>query len=132
VRRTAENRNPLVKTDAEQIAEMFRNQGYLVHVHGTRAIEVHEKNDDGTPGAVVASLWWMTRKGWRLDLAQAIVHTHHDLETVAIDLETTTRALADIEATWNQYAEDRTDDNWKRYQGAVAAHQVRVVTRRKE
>mgnify|MGYP001259460382 CR=1 FL=1 len=118
------DRQRLQRQLTEKIGKRFEDLGYVVKIRGYQAVHIYKKVGDELEWA--AAFYWVTKKGWRLDLAQPFCYTNYDLDTAVEDFKATQEAIAAADAAWNEYNNKRNEANWRKYQGAMAAHQTRA------
>lgn len=127
------DRQRLQRQSTEEIGKLLEARGYTVKVHGHRAIQIYKAGPPDslgdTPKEWVGSMYWETKKGWRLDLAQPILYTNFDLDTALEEVDATQEAVRAADEAWAAYEGQRNDTNWQKYQGVMAAHQTRAFGR---
>ncbi|MFA6234651.1 MAG: hypothetical protein WC824_10775 [Bacteroidota bacterium] len=115
-----DNRSRLKKNEAERIAEEFISRGYTAKIHGTSSVQVWKNESDW-----VCAFYWVAKKGWRLDVSQPILYSQEDLVTAIEEIEATQKAVKAVDEAWNEFNDTHNETNWRKYQGAQAAHQLR-------
>lgn len=118
------DRQRLQRQSAEMIGKRFKDLGYVVEIRGHRAVLIYKKVG-GDELEWAAAFYWVAKKGWRLDLAQPFCYTNYDLDTAVEEFKATQEAVTAADAAWNEYNRRRSEANWRKYQGAMAAHQTR-------
>ena len=66
-------------------------------------------------------VWQKDLRSWVFNSRRAVVRTYVDVETAIQEFQTDLKAIDDLEDPWERFKTSKTNKNWQRYRGFVAA-----------
>jgi len=115
---TKQERSRLQRAEAKQIEARLKKMGLTATMRSGR---VNAWKGD----TFVVSFYWVTNKGWRMDLAQPTLYAKSDLDPAMDEIKTALHARDEADKAWAEFAKTRSEKAWKQYQGVLAAHYLR-------
>jgi len=109
--------------DAGLLADKLEREGFQVRLRDNDKIVHAWDNERG----FVCAFYWVPKKGWRFDVAQPFIYTHADLEFALDEVFRSQKAKAKADVAWEKYKNEKTEGNWRAYQGTLAAHNFRLI-----
>jgi len=117
-------RSRLGKVDGPKLVEVLRARlgpGFTVSTGKTAGSTIHVFKDK----ALVASFHW-NDSAWQMFVVQPNVFCIDDAEHATDELENCVRGAKETRKRWAIFLRSRSENTWKSYKGAHAAHYFRM------
>ena len=112
---TKPDRKRIDRTAGLDIKTRFEKAGFKVQQFTDRIYIWDDK-------VFVGEVLWVTNVGWRMSLAQPVLHTLADTDAAVDHAKVVRRGVALADEKWKVFARTKSEKAWAAYMGVLAAH----------